>query len=46
MDDSVIMCDEVIEKAVPTNFNEKKATCKKIYFTCNFINYYNIIDSC
>ena len=24
VDDSVIMCDEVIEKAVPTNFNEKK----------------------
>ena len=42
MDDSVIMCDEVIEpyneeaeanlyretKTIPTNFNEKKATCK------------------
>ena len=34
MDDSVIMCDEVIEsyeketKAIPTNFNEKKAICK------------------
>ena len=34
MGDSVIMCDEVIEsyeketKAIPTNFNEKKAICK------------------
>ena len=34
MDDSAIMCDHVIEaydeetKTIPTNFNEKKATCK------------------
>ena len=34
MDDSAIMCDEIIEsydeetKTLPTNFNEKKATCK------------------
>ena len=34
IDDSVIICDEVIEsydeeiKNIPTNFNEKKATCK------------------
>ena len=28
MPDSVIMCDEVINKTIPTNFNEKKATCK------------------
>ena len=28
MPDSVIMCDEVIKKTIPTNFNEKKATCK------------------
>ena len=34
MDDSVIMCDEVIEsydeeiKTIPTNFNEKNITCK------------------
>ena len=34
MDDSAIMCDEVTEtydeetKTIPTNFNEKKATCK------------------
>ena len=34
MDNSAIMCDEVIEsyneetKTIRTNFNEKKATCK------------------
>ena len=34
MDDSVIICDEVIKssdeeiKTIPTNFNEKKVTCK------------------
>ena len=34
MDDLTIMCDEIIEsyneeiKTIPTNFNEKKATCK------------------
>ena len=34
MDDSAIMCNEVIEpynkqtKTIPTNFNEKKAICK------------------
>ena len=28
MDDSVIMCDEATEKTIPTNFNERKATCK------------------
>ena len=33
MDDSAITCDEIIEsyketKAISTNFNEKKATCK------------------
>ena len=28
MDDSVIMCDEIIEETVPTNFNEKKTTYK------------------
>ena len=28
MNYSVIMCDEVIEKTIPKNFNEKKATCK------------------
>ena len=34
MDDSMIMCSEVIKsydekiKTIPTNFNEKKVTCK------------------
>ena len=34
MDDSAITCDEIIESSgketetIPTNFNEKKATCK------------------
>ena len=34
MDDSVITCDKIIKsydektKTIPTNFNEKKATCK------------------
>ena len=34
MADSAITCDEIIEsydeetKTIPTNFNEKKATCK------------------
>ena len=63
MDDSAIICDEVIDeerakkqranneetKTILTNFNEKKANCKNtafLYFTCIFINYYSIIDSC
>ena len=50
-----IIYDEVIKsyeqniKTILTNFNEKKVTCKKakfLYFTCFFINYYTIIDSC
>ena len=53
-DDSTIICDEVIRsydekvKTIPTNFNGKKVTFKtqkSLYFTCIFINYYNIIDS-
>ena len=38
MDDSAIICDEVIAscdeeaKTIPTNFNEKKATCKTQIF--------------
>ena len=28
MDDSVIICDEVIESYEETNFNEKKAICE------------------
>ena len=45
MDDSVIMCDEVIEsydeetKTVSTDFNEKKATFKtqNFYFLLSFL---------
>ena len=36
----VIMCDEIIEEIVPTNFNEKKSNLKNtkfLYFTCIFI---------
>ena len=33
MDDSAIMCDEIIESYNDgTNFNEKKATCKRQNF--------------
>ena len=38
MDDSEIMCDEILEsydearKATPRNFNEKKETCKMQIF--------------
>ena len=38
MDDSAIMCDEIIEpyhnetKTIPTNFNEEKTTCKRQNF--------------
>ena len=55
MDNSAIICDEVIEsydeetKTIPTNFNEKKATCKTQNFyilLVFFINCYSIIDSC
>ena len=28
MDDSAIKSDEIMKETVPTNFNEKKATCK------------------
>ena len=28
MDDSTIMCNEIIEETVLTNLNEEKATCK------------------
>ena len=45
------MNDETIEetKPIPTNFNEKKynlSNKKFQYFTCLFINYHSIIDSC
>ena len=37
MDDSAIMCDEVIESyEEETNFNEKKATCKIQYIYLHF----------
>ena len=38
MDDSAIMCDEIKEsyggetKTIPTNFNEKKATCEMHFY--------------
>ena len=55
MDDSKIICDEVIKsydegiKTIPVNFNEKKVYYKMqsfSYFTCIFVNYYSINDSC
>ena len=50
MDDSAIMCDEIIELYDDdTIFNERKATCKTQKFLCFtgiLINYYNITDSC
>ena len=55
MDDAVILCDEVVKsynektKTIPRNFNEKSITCKAqnlYFFTCLFINYNCIIDSC
>ena len=51
IDNSLITFDKSKEdtKSVPTNFNNKKVTnrTKKIlYFTCLFIVYYSIIDSC
>ena len=42
MNNSAIMCDEALEqydedtKTIPTNFNEKKATCKMQYFLLYF----------
>ena len=54
MNDSTIICDEVIESykkkinIIPTNFNGKKVTCKIQSFCIlvAFIYYYSIIDSC
>ena len=55
MDDSVVICDKVIEsndeeiKTIPISFNEKNKTCKAqkfLYFTSLFINYHCIIDDC
>ena len=48
MDNSAIVCDEIIN-VKETNFNEENIICKTqtfLYFTCFFINYYIIIDSC
>ena len=55
MDDSAIICDDVIdtdadaESNNKTGFNEKKATCKthNFYILLAFlINYYSILDNC
>ena len=58
IDNSVIRCNEIIDavaksydkeaKTVSTNFNEKREPVKQkiLCFTCFFINYYSIIDSC
>ena len=52
MDDPMIICDEVFEscnekiKTIPTNFNEKKLNAVFFCFTCIFIDYYNIIETC
>ena len=53
MDDSAIMCDEIIEsydqetKTILINFNEKKAICntQNFYILLAFFYYYSIIDS-
>ena len=43
MDDSTVICDEVIKsndeeiKTIPTNFNEKNITCKTISFYILFV---------
>ena len=55
MDDSVIICDEVIKsydeeiKTIPTYFNKKNIKCKtqNVYVLLDFfINCYYVIDSC
>ena len=55
MDDSVSICDEVIEsydekkKTIPTNLNEKKKNLRNTKFQCftyRFIDHHCIIDSC
>ena len=49
IDDSTIICDEVIKSYnEEINSEKKKAICKThnfLYFTCFLINYYSIIDS-
>ena len=49
LDDSAIICDEVIESyEKETNFNEKKGICKiqNFFIFLFFVNCYSIIDSC
>ena len=54
MDDSAIICDEVVEsyneemRSIPTSFNGKNVICKTefLHFTYLFINYHYVIDSC
>ena len=49
MDDSSIMCDEITESYYDEKILMKKSNLlmsKFLYFTCIFINYYSIIDSC
>ena len=57
MNDSAITCDEITESYNEDakarshdepNFNEKKQPAKRktFIFTCIFINYYSIVDSC
>ena len=48
MDDSAIACDEVINsydeeiKAIPTNFNENKVTCKTQSFIF-YMHFYQLL---
>ena len=52
MDDSEIMRDEVIESYDKEPFQQvlmkRKQSLKRrfLYFTCIFVNYYSIINSC
>ena len=48
MDNSALCLMKFIEGTVLANFNEKKASCKtqNFCFTCIFINYNSIIDTC
>ena len=43
VDDSAITCDKIIE-----TYHEERnlQNAKFIYFSCIFINYYSIVDSC
>ena len=37
MNDSAIMCDQIIEETVPINLNENKTNCKKFYLLVVFL---------